>query len=413
MESDRISTIEDWPTPKSIRDVQVLLRYTHFNRRFIRKYAKVTAPISDLLKKSPSKWEWTRQAELAFRKLKKAFTEAPIHQHFDLTKHIIFQTDASGFATAGILNQYDGFGILRLVNFSSRKCSRAKQNYDTYNRELLPIVETLRQWRHYPEGANHMILIPCDHKNLEYFQTSKVLSRRQTRWAEILSSYDLLIRHLEGRKNPADGLSRRPDYEEGYKTPTARLLATLVVTTVEPFSNLQPAIKADQDTDLLVTDMKNKIGYRDLSKTGGQDGSKDKSTGMQLKVSAGALTLEGRKYVPEALRNQVISLFHYNPESGHFGALRTAELVSRDYYWLGLDTTVRKYVAGCEVCHWIKAPRHAQYGADMPLPPPYHPWDKVAMDFVTNLLESTKSGYTGILVIFDRLTEMAIYLPCR
>jgi len=30
MESDRISTIEDWPTPKSIRDVQVLLGFTNF-----------------------------------------------------------------------------------------------------------------------------------------------------------------------------------------------------------------------------------------------------------------------------------------------------------------------------------------------------------------------------------------------
>jgi hypothetical protein len=49
---------------------------------------------------------------LAFRKLKKAFTETPIHQHFDPTKPIIPQTDASGFAIASILNQYDGFGTL-------------------------------------------------------------------------------------------------------------------------------------------------------------------------------------------------------------------------------------------------------------------------------------------------------------
>jgi len=78
MESDRLSTIEDWPTPKSVRDVQVLLGFTNFNRRFIRKYAKVTLPLSELLKNTEAsprgkkgahtaKWEWTRQAELAFR----------------------------------------------------------------------------------------------------------------------------------------------------------------------------------------------------------------------------------------------------------------------------------------------------------------------------------------------------------
>jgi hypothetical protein len=73
MESDRISTIEDWPSPKSVRDVQVLLAFTNFYRRFIWKYAKVTVPLTELLKKSETsrgkksegsaKWEWTREAE--------------------------------------------------------------------------------------------------------------------------------------------------------------------------------------------------------------------------------------------------------------------------------------------------------------------------------------------------------------
>jgi hypothetical protein len=84
LESDCISTIEDWPTPESVRDVQVLLGFTNFDRRFIRKYAKVTAPISNSLKTQGSqKWKWTRDAKLAFQKLKTAFTEAPILQHFN------------------------------------------------------------------------------------------------------------------------------------------------------------------------------------------------------------------------------------------------------------------------------------------------------------------------------------------
>jgi len=50
MELVRIATIEDWPMPKSIRDVQVLLGFANFHRRFIRKYAKVTLPFTELLK---------------------------------------------------------------------------------------------------------------------------------------------------------------------------------------------------------------------------------------------------------------------------------------------------------------------------------------------------------------------------
>jgi len=106
MESDRISTMEDWPTPESVRDVEVLLGFTNLYRKFIRKFAKVTAPISTFLKTQGSmKWEWSRDAELAFQMLNKAFTGAPILQHFNLQKPIILQTDASGFAIAGILNQ--------------------------------------------------------------------------------------------------------------------------------------------------------------------------------------------------------------------------------------------------------------------------------------------------------------------
>jgi hypothetical protein len=48
----------------------------------------------------------------------------------------------------------------------------------------------------------------------------------------------------------------------------------------------------------------------------------------------------------------------------------------------------------------------------MPIEPPSQPWKGVTMDFVTDLPESTASAYTSILVV-DRLTKMAIYLPCR
>jgi hypothetical protein len=66
MESDCMSTIEDCPTPESVQEVQVLLSSANFYRRFIRKYAKVMAPISNLLKTDGLwKWEWTRDAELA------------------------------------------------------------------------------------------------------------------------------------------------------------------------------------------------------------------------------------------------------------------------------------------------------------------------------------------------------------
>jgi hypothetical protein len=115
----------------------------------------VSVRLTELLKKletfrgkksgDSAKWDWTREAELSFGTLKRIFTEAPILQHFNPAKPIILQTDPSAFAISGILNQDNVFGVLRPVNFYSRKGSPAEQNYDTYDRELLSIVEPLKQ----------------------------------------------------------------------------------------------------------------------------------------------------------------------------------------------------------------------------------------------------------------------------
>jgi hypothetical protein len=141
----------------------------------------------------------------------------------------------------------------------------------------------------------------------------------------------------------------------------------------------------------------------------------EEDSSNEWKVTTGVLTYEGRISVlkDDLLHNKVISLFHHNPESDHFGALKTAKLVSRDFCWTAMDATVQEYIPGCELCHRIKAPRHAHHGTNMPLPLPSRPWEGVTMDFVADLPESTSSRYMGILVIVDQLTKMAIYLPCR
>ena len=301
--------------------------------------------------------------------------------HFNPEKPIVLQTDASGFGIAGILNQFDDFGVLRPVAFTSRKCSPAEQNYDTYDRELLAIVESFKAWRHYLEGAAHTVLVRCDHKNLVYFTSTKVLSRRQARWAVILSAYDFTIEHLEGTKNPADGPSRRPDYEAGYERPAMQLLGTKesIEQQLSPYDELmQEILTAQQQDPKLVSD----------------------ST-----VNPGVLTQEGRISIPNdaALQAKIIRLFHDSPESGYFGIAKTAELVSRDFYWPRLEQSVRKYVLACELCHRIKAPRHRKHGVNMPIEPPSQPWEGLTKDFLTDFPPSVRidiaNSYTGILVV--------------
>jgi hypothetical protein len=49
MEWDWISSMEDRPTGKSVRDVQEHLGFMNFYPRFIWKYDKVTLPLTELL----------------------------------------------------------------------------------------------------------------------------------------------------------------------------------------------------------------------------------------------------------------------------------------------------------------------------------------------------------------------------
>ena len=69
--------------------------------------------------------------------------------------------------------------------------SPAEQNYDIYDRELLAVIQALKEWHHYLTGTEHPVTIITDHKNLEYFKQPQNLSRWQARWWLFLQEYDI------------------------------------------------------------------------------------------------------------------------------------------------------------------------------------------------------------------------------
>ena len=82
-----------------------------------------------------------------------------------------------------------------------------------HDKELMAIVDCFKVWRRYLEGAMHTVQVFSDHQNLEYFSTTKVLNRRQARWAMELAGIDFKIYYRPGSKNgKPDALSRRPEY---------------------------------------------------------------------------------------------------------------------------------------------------------------------------------------------------------
>ncbi|KFA54042.1 hypothetical protein S40293_10234 [Stachybotrys chartarum IBT 40293] len=156
---------------------KAFLGFGNFYRQFIYNYSKVIAPLTHLMKKGVP-FAWDSECELAFQRLKEAFTTAPILAPFDWTKEIILETDASDYISAGILLQYDDKGRLRPVAYFSKKHSTIECNYKIYNKELMAIIRCFEEWRPELEGVASLIKVISDHKNLEYFITTKLLNQR-------------------------------------------------------------------------------------------------------------------------------------------------------------------------------------------------------------------------------------------
>lgn len=109
------------------------------------------------------------------------------------------ETDASDFALSGVLSQIFPDGC-HPIGFLSRKLRQAELNYDTHDKELLAIIESLKGWRHWTMETRDPVKIMTDHNNLRYFMTSKELNRCQVRWAQFLSDYNFELIHRPEKK---------------------------------------------------------------------------------------------------------------------------------------------------------------------------------------------------------------------
>ena len=204
MSEDKVKAIIDWPEPRRVKDVQSFLGFCNFYRRFIYNYSDITVPLTRLTRKDLV-WKFTEDARSAFVALKDAFTRAPVLHQWVPNRQITVETNASDYAIAAVLSITGDDSEIHPIAFHSRTLNSTELNYDTHDKELLAIFEAFCSWRHYLEGAPIRIDVVTDHKNLEYFATTKLLSRRQAQWSEFLSAFNMVIRFRPGK------LGAKPD----------------------------------------------------------------------------------------------------------------------------------------------------------------------------------------------------------
>ncbi|GBG81481.1 hypothetical protein CBR_g32471 [Chara braunii] len=137
-EAAKIAAIQEWPQPQTVRDVRSFMGLASYYRKFVRNFSAVAAPLTNLTKKD-TPFLWSFPCQLAFIRLKKALTRAPVLKLPDPTLPFILTTDASKYGIGAVLQQDDGNG-LRPVEFMSKKIKTQKLQDSTCEKELYALV---------------------------------------------------------------------------------------------------------------------------------------------------------------------------------------------------------------------------------------------------------------------------------
>jgi len=148
----------------------------------------------------------------------------------------------------------------------------------------------------------------------------------------------------------ADGLSRRPDWQEGVeKDNEDRMLIrpewVREVEIVIEEGNLKEKIKKTQEGDERVVKAVEELKKARVKTLRNEE----------WEIEDGVVLKEGRIYIPEGeLRGEVIQLHHNTLVGGHRERWKMTELVTRNYWWPGIMKEVGRYVDGYDICQRYK-----------------------------------------------------------
>jgi len=385
----KVEAISKWPPPRNVKELMSFLGAANFFRRFIRRFAHMALPLTGLLKRD-APWLWGDPQQEAFEALKQALSTAPVLRPPDPSNgKFIMYTDASDIAVGAVLMQETAEGP-HVVAYLSRKHSSAERNYTTREKELLAIINGLKEWRHYLAGAETQVY--TDHDSLRYLQTQELpLTGRMARWLEATQEFNLKIGYVPGKANVvADALSRINLAPIMAVKADASMLRTIKAQYAHDAvaQKAFQAIKAGDETPFMAHQ-----GL--LYLTGGDEG-------------------DGRRlFIPEGkgLRQKLLAEHHDAGLAGHLGRDKTFERLERLFFWPEMYNNVRDYTNTCPSCQMAKPRRGRKPGLLQPLPIPPHAWAQVGVDFITNL-PTTVNGFDACMTTVCGLSKMLILSPC-
>ena len=208
---DRIAALIELKPPTNTKEVQKILGFFGYNRRWVPQYAEITRPLYNLLTKGKS-FEWSRVCQSNFERLKAVLAEN-ITLHFpdveDPLSSYEVTIDGSNLGGGAILTQVVK-GERRIIAFMSKTWPKHKREWGQTRIEFETLYQSIKNWAIFLRGCSFVLKTDCLsllHLDTIFSKTNATVHRK----LQFLADFDFTIEHISGKSNTtADFLSRYP-----------------------------------------------------------------------------------------------------------------------------------------------------------------------------------------------------------